>query len=105
MIAGLVALAAFGYLLVRQEKVNPEHAIYSFGLLAFSVVFLLHIRQCRYYAFSILLGLLSYMAYQRFVAERRIIQLVLLTVCAVVFFYNNYLLAGGGGWQRWGRCT
>lgn len=87
VISGLLALALFGSWLLRNNRVSPPHAVYSFGLVALSVVFLLNIRQCRYYAISFLLCLLTFAAYQRCRARRRTLDFLLLTISAVGAFY------------------
>ena len=89
---GLGALALFIYAACREFGKGPA-TVFSAGLLAFSVVFLLNIRQCRYYALSLFCSILVFCAYRRFMARPQWRHALLLAASAGMAFYSNYLLA------------
>ena len=89
--AGMVSLVIFVFLLQDEFHGKTALQIYGLVLLAFSVVFLLHIRQCRYYALSILFSLLTYWMYRRCLSTKQFRYFTLLPIAAALLFYSNYL--------------
>jgi len=87
--AGLIVFRRVLHQTFRQE---PVLRLYSLATLALSVVFLLNIRQCRYYSLVLFSSLLTYSAYRAFLISRRWRYSLLLGLAAIVLFYSNYLL-------------
>ena len=92
VIAGLAALALYCLILRRDFGGDSWHWVYSLAILGLSVVFLLSIRQCRYYAIGMLLSLLSYYLYRRCLASRERRYYVMFAGASLLLFYANYLL-------------
>lgn len=63
---------------------------YTMVLVGLSYSFLLCIRQCRYYSLSLLLVLLVYYFYIKFLKHRHFINLVLCTAMAVLLCFTHY---------------
>lgn len=93
VVFGLLTLVAFHFLL-KSERASPAHAAYALGVLAFSVMFLLHIRQCRYFGLSLAFSLMVYLFYRRLLIHHRWLDLLLMTASAVGAFFAQYLLGG-----------
>jgi len=91
VVAGLAALAVFALIVRRDFRDQPVLWLYALAVLGFSVVFLLNIRQCRYYALGLLFSLLSYDAYRRGLATTRWIWYVVFATAVIGLFYSNYL--------------
>jgi|GEM_PF-315138 len=89
---GLGALVLFALILRNEFHENALLQIYSFAALALSVGFLLHIRQCRYFALTIFFALLVFYFYRRCLEKRGWLDFVLLGVSAALFFFSQYLL-------------
>ncbi len=92
VLAGLISLALLAHRL-RQDA-GPDSGLWLYGLsvFAFSVVFLLNIRQCRYYALTLLFSLLTYHTYRHSLTTGRARDFLLLALSAALLFYSNYLL-------------
>lgn len=91
VIAGLLSLFVF-WRVARRDLDRPRAAVIAVALLALCPGFLVAIRQCRYYSFVMLFGLLVYWAYQRILVEPRRRDYALLVLSAVGLFYSSYLL-------------
>ncbi|MCK4423432.1 MAG: glycosyltransferase family 39 protein, partial [Candidatus Omnitrophica bacterium] len=90
----LFALAGLGsvllsYSLSRQLFQNKTISQISTGLLVFSVPFLLHMRQCRYYALITFFTLWMMLSYLRFVKGKKYSGLEL-GLSSVLLFHSNY---------------
>lgn len=92
VLAGLAALALLWRVLQREFPEAPVLRLYAFSLVALSVVFLLNIRQCRYYAASFLFALATYWAHRRAMDKDRWVDHLAGVAFAVLLFYSNYLL-------------
>jgi hypothetical protein len=92
VLMGLLALGLVGWILRRTLALSNSHALFAFGLMALSVVFLLNIRQCRYYALSLLSCLVLYHAHRRFVKLPRVATLAYCIGAAALVFYSQYLI-------------
>jgi Dolichyl-phosphate-mannose-protein mannosyltransferase len=92
VVVGLTSLAIF-WLLVHHDF-GPEKptCLYAVSVLGFSPIFLLNIRQCRYYALSLLFSLLAFYAYRRCLATKRLRHFIGLAGASVLLFYSNYFL-------------
>ena len=93
-LAGMVTLLIFA--LVLREDVGTESWlwIYALGVLAFSVTFLLYIRQCRYFALSLLFSSLTYYAYRKCLSTKHIVWFIFVGFSSILLFFSNYLLGG-----------
>jgi hypothetical protein len=94
VLAGLASLIVFAKVLRDDYGADSWLWVYALGVLAFSVNFLLHIRQCRYYALSLLFALTTYYAYQRCLRYRRTGWFIFLAVSALLLFFSQYLIGG-----------
>lgn len=92
VIAGLTGLTIFAFLLRYDFGKDQWLWVYALGVLAFSVVFLLNIRQCRYYALSLLFSQLSFYAYRRCLAKEGIQWFIILSGSSILLFYSNFLV-------------
>ncbi len=91
-VAGVAALICFAAMLHRLGRGDRGLVIFGAGLLAFSVTYILFVRQCRYYALSVLATVCMYWFYARFMDRRRWSDAILLAVAAIVSFYSNYFV-------------
>ena len=89
---GLGTLILFALILRDEFRGQPALAIYSFATLALSVGFLLHIRQCRYFALTVFFAVLTFYFYRRCLEKKNWIDFVWLGISAAIFFYAQYLL-------------
>jgi 4-amino-4-deoxy-L-arabinose transferase-like glycosyltransferase len=92
VIAGLLSLLVFARLLFDVVGKDWRYWGYAVGGLAFSMPFLLNIRQCRYYALSLLFSLLTYHSYRWCLRTKQWRDFVALAVWASLAFYSNHLL-------------
>ena len=92
VIAGLLSVVVF--LRLVQETVGKDMQFWSYavGGLAFSTIFLLNIRQCRYYALALLFSLLTYQSYHACLRSKRWGDFLALVFWATLLFYSNHLL-------------
>jgi hypothetical protein len=97
VMAGLASLAVFGLIVRRDFRDQPTLWLYALAVLGFSVVFLLNIRQCRYYALGLLFSLLSYDAYRRGLATGRVVWYVVFAGAVVGLFYSSFLYCAAFG--------
>lgn len=93
-IAGLATLFVFAMILREEFGTQSWLWVYSLGVLAFSVTFLLHIRQSRYYALSLLFSSFSYYLYRRCLRTRHIGWFILLAISSIALLYSNFLVGG-----------
>lgn len=93
VLAGLGGLALFADLLRRRYGPWSPVTRYAVGLLGTSVVFLLNIRQCRYYALSLLLAVWTLHAWDRVRRHGRASSCLELAAALVLSFYAHPLLA------------
>lgn len=89
VVIGILALGIFVLLIKNDFGEKPWLWFYMLGVFALSPVFLLNIRQCRYYALSLLLSLLSYYAYRRSLSTKRVGDFLIVTVSSILAFYAN----------------
>lgn len=82
------------FLLARDLSRDRRTAFLAAGILAAHVPFLLHVRQCRYYAPAALFGVLLVWQYARARAGRRGAA-VGLAVAAVGLFHSHYVVCAG----------
>jgi dolichyl-phosphate-mannose-protein mannosyltransferase len=94
VIAGLLSLIVFIRLIHNILGKEIQFWGYAGGSLAFSTVFLLNIRQCRYYAFALLFSLLTYLSYRACLRTKHWGDFLALALWATLLFYSNHLLAG-----------
>lgn len=94
VLEGLTALAIFAFLLRHDFGKDGWLWVYSLAVLAFSLVFLLNIRQCRYYALALLFSQLTFYAYRRCLATERSHWFLILSSASILLFYSNFLLCG-----------
>ena len=91
-VVGLAALVLL-VILVREDFGGQGWlSIYAVSCLGLSVPFLLNIRQCRYYALSLFLGLLTFYLYRQCLRTRKFSWLLLLSIASTLLFYANWLL-------------
>jgi hypothetical protein len=93
VLAGLAALLVLAAILRQDYGDNNPMWLYGTVAMALSVVFLLYIRQCRYYSLAMLFGLLTYQFYRQCVQKSRLVWFVFLSIAAVLMFYSNFMLA------------
>lgn len=91
VIAGLAALAIFGLVVYRDFRDQPALWLYALAGLGLSVVFLLNIRQCRYYSLGLLTSLLAYDAYRRCLARARPVHYLVFAGAMIAMFYSSFL--------------
>jgi hypothetical protein len=92
VIAGLLSLIVFIRLIHDILGKETRFWGYAGGSLAFSTVFLLNIRQCRYYAFALLFSLLTYLSYRACLRTKHWGDFLALALWATLLFYSNHLL-------------
>lgn len=94
VLAGLGSLVLLTVILRENFSSSKDSSLWIYGtaVQAFSVPFLLYIRQCRYYALAMLFSLLIFLFYRRCLQTGRFIYFVLLAAAAVLLFYTNFLL-------------
>lgn len=89
LIAGLFSIFLL-YLFVKKLTGNTPLALQSAAVLAISVIFVLHTRQCRYYSLGTMSVLLLYLAYTEI--DRRFLAKVLFTISIILLLYSNILM-------------
>lgn len=92
VVAGLIGLVIFAFLLRYDFGKDGLLWVYALGILAFSVVFLLNIRQCRHYALSLLFSQLIFYSYRFCLATKKFSWFMVLCVASLFFFYSHFLL-------------
>ncbi|MDA2916238.1 glycosyltransferase family 39 protein [Nitrospinae bacterium AH_259_B05_G02_I21] len=93
-IAGLATLFVFAMILREEFGTQSWLWVYALGSLALSVTFLLFIRQCRYYALSLLFSSLTYYAYRKCLATRHLLWFIIVGISSILLFFSNYLVGG-----------
>jgi hypothetical protein len=93
-IIGLMALAVFLLLLQHDFKEDSQKwiRVYTLWIFAWSPLFLLNIRQCRYYSLALLFSLLTLYFYRRCLKTKRFYFFIFLALAAILFFYSNFLI-------------
>lgn len=86
-VACVVLIYYLGFLISRSERVGKIASLF----LVFSVPFLLHVRQCRYYSPLIFFTMLTVLAYL-FLKENRKSSPLLFFSSATLLFHSNYVL-------------
>ena len=92
VLAGLGCLVLLALALREDFGRDSPLWIYGVASLAFSVSFLLNIRQCRYYSLAMFFSMLTYVFYRRCLRSGRLIYFIFLPFAAVLLFYSNFLL-------------
>ena len=92
-ILGLMTLGIFLLLLWADFPGDKVFQAYCFVLLALSTVFLLNIRNCRYYSLCLFFSILTYYFYRYFIITKKPKFLVGLVSSALLFFFSHYMLA------------
>lgn len=95
VVLGLLALLALFLLLRLCFRRQPLFHLYALAAFAFSMPFILNIRQCRYYSLSMLSALLAFYFHRRLLRSRRWRDFLACTLCLIALFYGNYLLFAG----------
>lgn len=88
---GLGTLVLLTIFLRRHWQLPWPWVLYGVASLALSVVFLLGIRQCRYYALTMFCGLAVWWVYWRAIRGRRYLDFLWLSVAATLLFYAHLL--------------
>ena len=91
--AGLAGLLLLAVILRHDYGDNIPIWLYGAAVLALSTIFLLHIRQCRYYSIAMLFSLLTWYFYRLCIKTGKIICFLSLSISAILMFYSNFLLA------------
>jgi len=94
VLVGLAGLGVFALILRLEFKDHPALQLYALALLAFSPVFLLNIRQCRYYAPCLTFALLSYYFSRRCLLAKARWDFLGLGLAAALLFHSHYLVGG-----------
>jgi 4-amino-4-deoxy-L-arabinose transferase-like glycosyltransferase len=89
---GIASLPLFVLSLRRAFGPARPLWIYALASLALSPVFLLDIRNCRYYALSLFFTLLAYLQYRRVLDKGRWRCCIVFAVAVALAFYASYLL-------------
>jgi hypothetical protein len=92
VIAGLAALLTLFFILRLEFPLYPKIPWAGFFTMGFSVIFLMNIRQCRYYSLALLFSLLCYLSYQKTLRSRSVYPFLLMPVFAALVFFSNVLL-------------
>jgi 4-amino-4-deoxy-L-arabinose transferase-like glycosyltransferase len=92
VLAGLLALGTLAVLVRRDFGTDSALWVYATAAMGLSLVFILNVRQCRYYSASLLCSLLAFLCYRRCLATRRAIDFIMIAVASVGMFYSNFLL-------------
>jgi 4-amino-4-deoxy-L-arabinose transferase-like glycosyltransferase len=91
-VVGLAALVLFVVLVREDFGRDGRLSTYAAACFGLSVPFVLNIRQCRYYALSLFLGLLTFYLYRRCLRTKNIGWFLLLSGSSILLFYANWLL-------------
>jgi hypothetical protein len=92
VLIGLLSLWIFMLIIKNDFGEDNWLWFYMMTVWALSVIFLLNIRQCRYYAPSLLFGLLSYYAWRQCLTSHRAHYFFLLSLSSILAFYTNPML-------------
>jgi hypothetical protein len=90
---GLASIIMFSLILRQDTEKDPWLWFYVLGSYAYSLGFLLNVRQCRYYALSLFFSLLTLFLYRQCVDRKNVLYFISLAVSAVLLFYSNFLVA------------
>ncbi len=92
VVFGLLSLWVLWLMLKEDFEKYPMFRLLALCMVGFSLAFIMNIRQCRYYALSLFLSLLSYFLYKRSTQTRSWRSILGLSICCILGFYTNYLL-------------
>jgi 4-amino-4-deoxy-L-arabinose transferase-like glycosyltransferase len=92
VLAGLASLIVFVFLMREEFGLDSPLWLYSSIVFSLSVVFLLNIRQCRYYSPSILFSLLTFLAYRKCLQTKKASLFVFLAAAITLLFYANFMI-------------
>ena len=93
VLAGLASLVLFWGIVRHDLGQGRPTCLYAMGVLGLSPVFLLNIRQCRYYALALLFSLLAFYAYRRCLSTARLRHFITLASASALLFYSSFFLA------------
>ncbi|MCX5782441.1 MAG: glycosyltransferase family 39 protein [Elusimicrobia bacterium] len=88
---GIASLIILWFLLLKEFPNEPAIRLYTMVLTGLSTPFLLHIRQCRYYALCLFFGLAAYYLYRRAMKDDKLYWYLLSALTFVMLFYSNFL--------------
>ena len=91
VVAGLIALGVFALIVRRDFHEHPVLSLYALAVLGLSVVFLLNIRQCRYYSLGLLFALTGYETYRRCLWGGRLSWYLGFAAAMIGLFYSSFL--------------
>ena len=92
VIIGILALLLFVLILEQHFKTGYWLKFFILMCLAFSYLYLLNIRQCRYYSLSMLTGLFSFYFYERYLKHKRAGDALYVALGFILSFAANPLL-------------
>jgi 4-amino-4-deoxy-L-arabinose transferase-like glycosyltransferase len=84
----IALLAAITYRIYNDHRIALMTAL----LLSSNIVFLLHARQCRYYAIIVFLEVILFYGYHRLINRQTVSGSVLISVALIGQFYCNYII-------------
>jgi hypothetical protein len=90
---GLASLLILALLVKGDAGKDPWLCFYVLGSYAFSLGFLLFVRQCRYYALALFFSLLTLYLYRQCLQKKSSRNFVLIALSSVLLFHSNFLLA------------
>ena len=91
VVLGLISLGVFALIVRRDFRDQPILWLYALAVLGLSVVFLLNIRQCRYYSLGLLFSLLGYDTYRRCLSGGRLLWYLGFAGAMIGLFYSSFL--------------
>ncbi len=89
---GLASIIVFSLLLRQHTEKDPWLWFYVLGSYAYSLGFLMNVRQCRYYALALFFSLLTLFLYHQCLRRKKVLYYILLAVSSGFLFYSNFLL-------------
>lgn len=92
VIAGLLSIAVIIFLLPLHFGKDKWLWFYVLAVLSMSTIFLLYIRQCRYYSLTMLFSLLTFYYYHLCITKKHIIYFILLSLSLILLFYSHFLI-------------
>ena len=90
-VCGIIAMLVFVQLLREEFPSAPALRLYALAVAVFSVNVLLYCRNCRYYGLSILLTLLVFLGYRRFLNRRDWCSASLVGIAGSLLILSNVL--------------
>ena len=92
-IAGIMAMLIFILIIKEYFSKDVILAIYIITGFSLSTVFLLNIRQCRYYALSLLFSLLTFYIYILCIKRQKTVYFLLFSLTSALLFYSHFFVA------------